>query len=96
MAEIISITKINNLDSTEFREDDVYIFVEIFYQTDLEDDSIISNKYIFFAKGDLRTNKVEFKGGQLLYNNKNDRGQYIHTVGDAEEKRGFSSRSYVN
>lgn len=56
---------------------------------------MLPNKYLFFARGDIRTENVEFRGGELLYHNYNDPEQYIEKREGREWKRGFSVKSYL-
>ena len=52
----------------------MYAFVTVFCsiaEEEDDDDTMLPNKYLFFAQGDIRTENVEFRGGQLLYHNTN-------------------------
>ena len=56
---------------------------------------MVCGKNIFFARGDLRTLEVSFRGGYLLYAHKNERELYIKSEGESESKRGFSVVSFL-
>ena len=61
-SSLIDIVKLTNIDSKEFKEDDIYVLPSIYYTAFDEGDTEDCNKYIYFLKGNIMTDKLEVRG----------------------------------
>jgi hypothetical protein len=63
---LLSVIKINNRASKDFKDDDVYALVAAYYTAYEEDDTEPCNRYLFFMKGDLKSGEVSIRGNELI------------------------------